>query len=267
MDLEKICMKTVSLARDTGEYIRSESGNQKPENIKEKGVHNFVTTVDTTAEKKLVKGLSALLPGSSFITEEGTAGGEKNGYIWIIDPLDGTTNFIHGLPPYSISIALMEDDKVILGVIYEINLKECFYSWKDAPAFLNGEKISVSGTSTVNESLIATGFPFTDYRYLDPFMKCLEYCMKNSRGVRRLGSAAVDLAYLACGRFDAFYEYGLSPWDVAAGSFLIQQAGGRVSDFSGGDNYIFGREVIAANAGVFNEFFLNISEFMRNTPK
>ncbi len=262
MDFEKICMKTVSFARETGRYIRKQAGSYDPENIMVKGVHNYVTQVDMTAEKMLVEKLSGILPGSSFITEEGTAGGEKSDYTWIIDPLDGTTNFIHGLPPYSVSIALMEEEAVVLGVIYEINLDEAFYSWKGAPAFLNGKKISVSATGSVNDSLIATGFPFTDYRYLDPFMKCLEYCMKNSRGVRRLGSAAVDLAYLACGRFDAFYEYGLSPWDVAAGAFIIQQAGGRVTDFSGKDNYIFGSEVIASNSLIFNEFFGNISEFM-----
>ena len=267
MDLEKICKQTVSAVKEAGEYIACEKGRKNSINIEEKGLHNFVTRVDTTAEKMLVERLSEILPGSGFITEEGTAEKRDGEYNWVIDPLDGTTNFIHGLPPYSVSVALLEEEKVVAGVVHEINLNECFYSWKGAPAFLNGRQINVSETKKVNDSLIATGFPFTDYSLIRPFLKCLEHCMQKSRGVRRLGSAAVDLAYLACGRFDAFYEYGLSPWDVAAGGFIIQQAGGKVTDFSGGDKFLYGGEIIAANSFVFKEFFQMINGFMEREKK
>jgi myo-inositol-1(or 4)-monophosphatase len=174
---------------------------------------------------------------------------------WIIDPLDGTTNFIHGVPVYSISIALMEGPELILGVIYEINLKECFYTWKGSPSYLNGLEINVSVTDKVRDSLFATGFPYYDYGRLDPYLHFFRYLMENSHGLRRLGSAAADLAYVACGRFDGFYEYGLSPWDVAAGALIVKNAGGAVSDFNGKDDFIFGKEIIATNGSVFDDFF------------
>ena len=148
----------------------------------------------------------------------------------------------------------MRSDEVILGVIYEPNLDELFYSWDKAPAFLNGKEIIVSETSEIDNSLIATGFPYTDYERMESYMKLFDFCLHNTRGLRRLGSAAIDLAYVACGRFDGFYEYGLSPWDVAAGAFLVKQAGGKVTDFCGGKNYVFGKEIIAFNGKIHDEF-------------
>jgi myo-inositol-1(or 4)-monophosphatase len=202
-------------------------------------------------------------PEAGFIAEEGS--GEKNmgGVNWVIDPLDGTTNFIHGLPPFSVSIGLISGRKIILGVIYEINLDECFYSWEGSPAYLNDSEIRVSGSALVKQSLIATGFPYTDFRRMGPFLKSFEYFMENSHGLRRLGSAAVDLAYVACGRFDAFYEYGLKPWDVAAGAFIVQQAGGKICDFSGGDDYLFGGELISSNDVIYDEFRSDVQRFMK----
>jgi myo-inositol-1(or 4)-monophosphatase len=137
--------------------------------------------------------------------------------------------------------------------VYELGLDECFYSWKGGPAMMNGATISVSTNATVADSLIATGFPYTNYSLIGNFMETLDFFMKNSHGLRRLGSAAADLAYVACGRFDAFYEYSLKPWDVAAGAFLVQQAGGKVSDFSGGSNYLFGGEIVCGNNKMFSE--------------
>ncbi|MCK4361464.1 MAG: inositol monophosphatase, partial [Bacteroidales bacterium] len=158
---------------------------------------------------------------------------------------------------FSISIALMEGNEIISGVIYEINLQECFYAWKNSQAFLNRTPIKVSETTNLNNSLLATGFPYYDYSKLDQYLKLFKYFMENTRGIRRLGSASVDLAYVACGRFDGFYEYGLSPWDVAAGVLIVQQAGGKVCDFSGDKNYIFGKEIITSNQNIFKEF-LNV---------
>jgi myo-inositol-1(or 4)-monophosphatase len=262
MDYKKICEQVCHTAKETGNFIREQQKQLTTEKVESKGLHNYVTYVDKTAEKMLVDNLQKLIPDAGFIVEEGTITKTGAIYNWIIDPLDGTTNYIHGLPPFAISIALQENDKIVIGVIYEINLDECFYAWKESPAYLNQTEIKVSNISKVTDSLIATGFPYYDYSKMDRFMLTVEYFMKNSHGLRRLGSAATDLAYVACGRFEGFYEYGLSPWDVAAGAFIVQQAGGKVSDFKGGENYIFGAELIATNRLVYNELFSDIKKIM-----
>ncbi|SMO90086.1 myo-inositol-1(or 4)-monophosphatase [Saccharicrinis carchari] len=256
MDLKTLCQSVVELAKNTGQYIRDESQNSKQ--IKTKGKNDFVTHVDKGAEERIVARLSELLPEAGFIAEEGSSTKVGDRYNWIIDPIDGTTNFIHGLFPHAISIALQDNDikskEIVLGVVYELGLNECFYSWKDAPAYLNGEVITVSQAPKIADSLLATGFPYANFERMEGFMKSLDYFMKNSHGLRRLGSAAVDLAYVACGRFEGFYEYGLQSYDVAAGAFLVQQAGGHNCDFSGGKNYLYGQEIISSNALIFKEF-------------
>ncbi|MDD5571546.1 MAG: inositol monophosphatase, partial [Bacteroidales bacterium] len=158
------------------------------------------------------------------------------------------------VPLFAISVALTKNDKTILGIVYEVNLDECFYAFEGGGAFLNSKKISVSKVEKLKDSLLATGFPNVNYSRLENYMKHLEFLFGNTHGVRRLGSAATDLAYVACGRYDGFYEYDLSPWDVAAGAFIAEQAGGKVSDFKGGDNFIFGKEIIASNNLIFREF-------------
>ena len=254
MNLEKLCRDVMDIARETGEFILGDRKKFSSTDFEAKGRQNFVTHVDTGAEKMLVRGLGELLPEAGFIAEEGTAGESGEAWKWIIDPLDGTTNFIHGLPPYAISLALAHEGEIVLGVVYELGFREFFYAWKDSKAFLDGREIRVSNASTVSSSLIATGFPYTYFDRLDPFMHSVRYFMQNSHGLRRLGSAATDLAYVACGRFEAFYEYGLNPWDVAAGTFIIQQAGGKACDFYGQDNWLFDGTIIAANAKVYEEF-------------
>ncbi|MBC8436149.1 MAG: inositol monophosphatase, partial [Bacteroidetes bacterium] len=177
-------------------------------------------------------------------------------FTWIIDPLDGTTNFIHGIPLISISVALKQENKILSGVIYEVGQREMFYTWDGASSYVNGETVRVSDTNKLIDSLFATGFPYYDYSRLDDYLDFFKFLMQHSRGIRRLGSAAADLAYVACGRFEGFYEYGLSPWDVAAGSLLVTNAGGRICDFKGGNKYLFGKEIIATNHSIF-EIFLN----------
>ncbi len=262
MNLEKICEQVIALSKQTGNYIKQQIVYIDEHKVESKGIHDFVTYVDKTSEKKLVAGLTNILPEAGFIAEENTSQRKGEIYNWIIDPLDGTTNFIHGLAPYAISIALMKNDEIILGVIFEISLDECFYAWQDSKAFLNGKEIFVTKTNKVNNALIATGFPYSDYDRIKPFLNSLEYLMKNSHGIRRLGSAATDLAYVACGRFDAFYEYSLNPWDVAAGVIILKQAGGMVSDFRGGNNYLFGKEIIATNSNVFTSFSEIVLKFL-----
>ncbi len=253
--IQDIITKALVVAREAGTFLRNEIGRISHKDIQTKGTHDFVTYVDKTSESILVEKLKQITPNAGFITEEKTVKTELNKeLVWIIDPLDGTTNYIHKLAPYSISIALLQNNKLCGGIIYEVSHNEMFYAWKNGGAFLNGNQIKVSNTSKVYDSLIATGFPFRDYSLLDNYMNTLKYFMEKSLGLRRLGSAAVDLAYVACGRFDAFYEYSLKSWDVAAGAFIVQEAGGKISDFKGGENYLFGEEIIAANSLIYNEF-------------
>lgn len=254
MDLENICREVCILARETGSYIREQASLIRSEDVELKGYNNFVTHVDKESEKRLTEGLSKLLPGAAFIAEENTVEQSLGMHTWIVDPLDGTTNFIHGLPIYSISIALMFKGVIVIGVVYEITHDECFYTWENGPAYLNGKQIKVSDAGSLSDALLVTGFPYYEFERLDKYMELFIYVLKNTHGLRRLGSAAADLAYVACGRFELFFEYGLNPWDVAAGSLIVKQAGGKVSDFRGENDFIFGKEIIASNNFVFNEF-------------
>jgi len=255
MNLEIICTQVQWLAREVGRFISDERLKFTAADIILKGKSDMVTYVDKTAEVRIVDTLRELLPGSGFIAEEGTAidNGEK--YRWVIDPLDGTTNYIHGISPYAVSIALMENEEVVMGVVYEISLDEMFYAWKGSKAYMNGHEIDVSKAATTADSLIATGFPYYEFSKLDQYMDSMNYFMRNSHGMRRLGSAATDMVYVAAGRFEAFYEHALHSWDVAAGIIILKQAGGKVCDFKGGENYLFGGEMVACNANYFDEFY------------
>ena len=260
--LELLCQDVIELAREVGIFIKMEEKKVTSSDIEEKSLNSLVSYVDKTAEEKLVNGLTELLPEAGFIAEEGTSSKVGDSYNWIIDPLDGTTNFLHGIPTYSVSIALQSTDEIILGVVYEVNRDECFYAWKEGGAFLNGDRMHVSKTAQLKDSLLATGFPYYDYDRSDAYFELLKQLAHSTRGVRRIGSAAVDLVYVACGRFDAFFEYSLHPWDVAAGAFIVEEAGGSISDFSGQDNWLHGKEIIASNALLFQEVQQVIKEKM-----
>ncbi len=253
MYLQQICSYVKDACIEAGNFIRNEQEKVKAENIISKGLNDFVTYVDKTSEQILVERLSKLIPEAGFLTEEETISTVGKEYNWIIDPLDGTTNFLHGLPPYSISIALQFEDKIVLGVVYEIFSKEMFYAWKEGGAWLNGKQIFVSDRNKLSDSLLATGFPYNNFIKMEQYMQLFEYLMQNSHGLRRLGSAAIDLAYVACGRMEAFYEYGLKPWDVAAGAFIVTEAGGIVNDFKGENNWLTGQELVCGNIQVCNE--------------
>jgi len=230
-----------------GDFIRAEAASfDKARILHKEGFNNLVSYVDKEAETRLVSALSKIIPGSGLLGEEGTSIKGSNEYKWIVDPLDGTTNFTHGLPPFAISIGLTRKDKLVLGVIYEITKNEMFHSVEGTPAFLNDQPMRVSPTNKLNESLLATGFPYYEFPKLEAYMTIIRKFLRQSHGIRRLGSAATDLAYVACGRFEGFFEYNLNPWDVAAGAFLVQQAGGTVTDFQGGDNFLYGKEVCAS---------------------
>jgi myo-inositol-1(or 4)-monophosphatase len=262
MDFSELCRSVTMVAKDAGAFIHERLNQVSDHNIQTKGRQNFVTSVDKAAEKKIVQHLETLLPEAGFITEEGTSTKTGIRFTWVIDPLDGTTNFIHGAPPVAVSIALLEDKEPVVGVVYEIFMDECFFAWKGSKAYLNEREIVVSGTSSVNDALIATGFPYHNFGRIEPFMASLTHFFTGSHGVRRLGSAATDLAYVACGRYDAFYEYNLNPWDVAAGALILKQAGGTATDFKGGEDFLFSREIVASCANLHAEFLENVGRFM-----
>lgn len=260
-NLEELNHKTISIIKDVGSFIRDARKTFDSSKVEHKGLNDLVSYVDKEAEKLLVESLSKLLPGSTFITEEETIERTSTEYTWIIDPLDGTTNFIHGLPVYSISVALYQNNEPIIGVVYEIGRDECFYAWKGGKAFMNKTEIKVSATNKLRDSLVATGFPYTKFEHIDKYLEILKGLMCETHGIRRMGSAAVDLAYVACGRFDAFFEYNLNAWDVAAGAFIVQQAGGKVSNFSGGNEFIESRQITAANPEISKELTRILSTF------
>ncbi|MCU0418367.1 MAG: inositol monophosphatase [Cyclobacteriaceae bacterium] len=247
MNLKDLQENVITLCREVGEFMKAEQATFDLSKIEQKtSFNNLVSYVDKESERRLVTRLSRLLPGSGFMGEEGTNTPSVNGYQWIIDPLDGTTNFLHGLPIYSISIGLAKEDKMILGVVHEVSHGECFYSREGQPAFCNGREIRVSNIRSLSQSLLATGFPYYHTDKKDAYLEIIKSFLEQSHGIRRLGSAAIDLAYVACGRLEGFFEYNLNAWDVAAGGFLVQQAGGTVTDFQGGNNFLFGGELCAS---------------------
>jgi myo-inositol-1(or 4)-monophosphatase len=261
MHLENLARQVIDVSKVAGDFIRQERKSFDPDKIEYKGLNDMVSYVDKTAEQIIVNSLEKILPEAGFITEEKTRNNIGDRYNWIIDPLDGTTNFIHGIPSYSVSIALKEYDELVLGVVYEINLDECFYAWKDAPAYLNGKEIKVSNNPAISSSLIATGFPYYDFEKQPAYIGLFTELMKSCHGLRRLGSAAVDLAYTACGRFEAFYEYNLNPWDIAAGVVIVRQAGGNVVNFKGGDEVLNTRELLATNGKITGEMLSTIQKY------
>ncbi len=263
LNLQTLCQEVCTLSKQVGGFIKTERKKFHLKSVEVKGKNDFVSYVDKTSEQKIVQQLEILLPEAGFIAEEATSNKKGEVYNWIIDPLDGTTNFIHGVPCFAISIALMRNDEIVLGVVYEINFEECFYAYEGSKAYLNGKEISVSKADRLKDSLLVTGFPYYDYDRLNEYMELFKYFMQHTHGLRRLGSAATDLAYVACGRFEGFYEYSLQPWDVAAGAFIVKQAGGKITDFKGEENYIFGKEIVAGNTNMFPEFLDAVKLFFK----
>jgi myo-inositol-1(or 4)-monophosphatase len=246
MNLGEVIQQVRAIVIETGLFIKAESNNFDRSRVELKGKSDLVSYVDKETERILVEKLGFLLPEAGFVTEENTVAQQQSEFTWIIDPLDGTTNFVHGLPVFSISVGLTKDQQVIGGVVYEVNQNECFYAWKGGGAYLNGNKISVSSVASLEESLLATGFPTSQFDRVEDYLKIIKELLERSHGVRRMGSAAVDMAYVASGRLEGFFEHNLKPWDVAAGIILVKEAGGIVTDFLGGDDYLHGRQMVAA---------------------
>ena len=261
MDLKAICQEVEAISKEVGAFLLNERKHFDGDLVEEKSFNNLVSYVDKSAEQKFMSKLGELLPNAGFIAEESEDLKPDDTLNWVIDPLDGTTNFIFNLPFYCTSVALLKNDEILIGVIYDPTHDELFSAYKGGGAFLNGKRIKVSSKNTLLESLIATGFPYDDFQFEAEYMLLLSSLMKKSKGIRRLGSAALDLVYVACGRFDVFYEYGLNSYDVAAGALIVKEAGGSVSDFKGGNNYIFGEEILSSNKSVHDETLNEIRKF------
>jgi myo-inositol-1(or 4)-monophosphatase len=260
MDLIQIEKGVISVCYEVSEFMKAELAAFDRSRIEQKeGFANLVSYVDKEAEKKIVAVLSKLLPDSGFITEEGTVEQSKEQeYNWIIDPLDGTTNYLHGLPLFAISIALVRKNKPVLGVVHHVMANECFHAIENGNAYCNDRQIHVTSIATLNESLLATGFPYYHLDKREVYLDIIKEFLSKSHGIRRLGSAAIDLAFVACGRLEGFFEYNLNAWDVAAGTFILERAGGKVTDFKGGDNFIFGGEMCASNTAIHTEMLNTI---------
>ncbi len=251
MDLTFIRETAEKAALKAGRYILSRRDTVKEISMK-KGITDLVTDVDKKSESMIIKMIKNDFPGHSILAEESGEDRGSGDYLWVVDPLDGTTNFAHSLPIFCVSIGLMYKKEVVVGVVYDPNMDELFSAEKGKGAFLNGKKISVSENKTINTSLISTGFAYDLTKKEDNLQK-FRLILRKAQAVRRPGSAAIDLCYVACGRFDAFWEAHLSPWDTAAGQLLVKEAGGRISKFGNESYNIFDKELLASNGLVHEE--------------
>jgi len=242
----------VKAARRAGNIINRASRDVEGLTVVKKRHNDFVTEVDKAAEEAVIKTLLEAYPKHAILAEESGASGDSE-YVWIIDPLDGTTNFIHGLPHYCVSIALMQRGVVTQAVVYDPNRDELFTASRGRGAFLNDRRVRVAKRVQLDESLIGTGFPFRKLDSLDRYLQMFRVVSEKAAGLRRPGAAALDLAYVAAGRYDAFFEIGLMPWDVAAGSLLVTEAGGLVGDLQGNSEYLFSEQVLAGTPKVFGQ--------------
>lgn len=253
LSLTALAKQVLTVAADAAAFIRKEREGFQRESVEVKGVNDLVSYVDRESESRIVRGLSSLLPNAGFIVEENSVM-DKREWNWIVDPLDGTTNFVHGIPCYAVSIALEHASQIRLGVVHEVTRDESFFAVEGCGAFCNGNPIRVSANQRLSECLVATGFPISNFSREDSYLGTMRALMRGTHGLRRIGSASVDLCYVACGRMDAFYEYNLNAWDVAAGALIVKEATGQVVDFKGGDDWLFGRECVATNSAVHKEF-------------
>jgi myo-inositol-1(or 4)-monophosphatase len=261
--MHPILTTAVKAARRAGNIINRGARELDLLTVKTKGPKDFVSEVDHAAEAAIVETLLAVYPDHAILAEEGTHRGEnaEAENVWIIDPLDGTTNFLHGFPQYCVSIALAHKGVVTQAVIYDPVRNDLFTATRGRGAFLNDHRMRVSRRQHLRDCLIGTGFPFRDGSYLDPYLEMMRTMIVQTAGLRRPGAAALDLAYVAAGFYDGFFEVGLNPWDVAAGGLLVLEAGGLIGDLAGEGGYLHGGQVVAANPKVFAQMVTLLSPF------
>ena len=250
----------VKAARKAAAIITRASYDVDKLTIRSKRKNDFVSEVDHAAEEAIIGVLRDAYPDHGFLAEESGETEHTREFVWVIDPLDGTTNFLHGVPQYCISIALMQKGVAQQAVVFDPNRNVLFTATKGVGAYLNDRRIRVTRTDKVEEALVGTGFPFREFANVDEYLRMLKNVMGGTAGLRRPGAAALDLAWVASGRFDAFFEMGLSPWDMAAGALLVREAGGLVADFGGNDKYLESGRIVAANGKIFAAFLKLLNE-------
>lgn len=256
----------VKAARRAGSIINRATRNLDIVAFKEKAANDFVSEVDREAENAIIRALREAYPEHSILAEESGASGSSE-HQWIIDPLDGTTNFLHGFPQYAIAIAYRHRGVVTHGVVYDPTRNDLFTATRGRGAFLNDQRMRVSKRPHLASSLIGTGFPFRQLEHLDVYLAILKDVMKGSAGLRRAGSATLDLAYVAAGRLDGFWEFGLAPWDMAAGGLFITEAGGLVSDLAGEGRYLETGNIVCGSPKVFVELLQVVSRHLTPSLK
>lgn len=251
MDMDHVIRVATRAAYKAGAVLREFQGNLT--DIRKKGDIDLVTEADTASEALIIDTIQADFPDHAILAEESGETPKNSPFQWIIDPLDGTTNYAHGLPLFSVSIALAEDGNMQMGLVLNPATGELFCAAKGRGATLNGEPIQVSHTQTLQESLLVTGFPYNLKKIMAPLMSRFSRCLAGCQGVRRLGSAAIDLCFLSCGRFDGFWEQNLNPWDTAAGLLIVEEAGGKVTDFKNQPFRVDMKEILATNGHIHQE--------------
>lgn len=259
-ELKELSIEVQALAKTVGAFILEEVDKVQSSDIEEKVMNSLVSYVDKQAEEKLVEGLSKLITDSGFITEEDTVKQEQKEKVWIVDPLDGTTNFLFGIPHYSTSIALQYKGEIVLGVVTDIPKNDIFHAIKNEGSFLNEKRLQLTGDLKIKDSIFVTGFPYRNDYEPDRLFKIIDHWLKNSRGIRRLGSAALDLCYVAAGRISAYYEGYLNIWDLAAGALIAQEAGGIVSDYNGQATFLEDGQIMASHPAIYNEALAVLKE-------
>jgi myo-inositol-1(or 4)-monophosphatase len=261
MNLEELTTAVCQIARRAGEYIATERERFQEKSVERKHAHDYVSYVDKGSEKLIVEALQRLLPEAGFVTEEGTVkddGRRKkddgSDFIWVVDPLDGTTNFIHRFPPYCVSIALCQGHEILLGVVYEVTTGECYYAWQGGGAYMDGQRISVS-SHPLDEALLCLQLPYNSDAYRPVIHTLIDRFYGHAASVRMMGSAAMALCYVAAGRLDGYVEKYIGRWDYMAGALIVQEAGGRVTDFEGQADFTQGNSVVASN-GLIHEHLI-----------
>lgn len=257
MDLKTLTLSVCDVARRAGSFILHERQQFRTESIEHKHAHDYVSYVDKESERLIVSQLRALLPQAGFITEEGSAGHSDEQYCWVVDPLDGTTNFIHRFPPYAVSIGLMKGDDIVIGVVYEICADECFYAWQDGGAFVNDMPLKV-GASSLNDALLCLQLPYNSEAYKPVIKHLIDHFYGRVASIRMMGSAAVALCYVAAGRLDGYAEKYIGQWDYMAGALIVKEAGGNVSDFDGSPHFTHGNNIVATNGRIHQDLLEGI---------
>ncbi len=250
-------------AREAGKILMEHFRKIPAQAIRRKLKNDFISFVDEQSEQTILRIIKNAFPQHAFLAEETGASLHKNEFLWIIDPLDGTTNFLQGIPVFAVSIGLLKKGQPFLGVIFDPLHDEMFWAVRGEGAYLNEQPIQVSPKQTLDESFIATGFPFKAKHFLPEYLGAFKNIFTECVGQRRMGAAAIDLAYVAAGRFDGFWELGLSPWDQAAGWCIIQEAGGRVTDFWGNDDFLYSHYTLASNGKIHELLIQKITPYFK----